>query len=213
MINNRNVSVSLALFLVVLLTQSRSFDFLLETAWGRFVLIMLIMVISYFNKILGSVVVLFVIIMFNHSDAAFFEGFTSKSSNNSTDASGNSVDASGNSVDASGNSVDASGNRVDASGNRVDASGNRVDASGNSLDASGNNSNHKPNKNKNVNPMPTPPSNITSNAKEGFDLIGTENTIKRGKQSNSIPVKNSRSDNVDVSPYEGFVNNHTFSSI
>jgi hypothetical protein len=196
MINNRNVSVSIALFLVVLLTQSRSFDFLLETVWGRFVLIMLIMVISYFNKILGIVVVLFVIVMFNHSDAAFFEGFTSKSS--STDASGNSTDASGNSVDASGNSVDASGNSVDASGNSVDAS---------------NNSTHKPNKNKNVNPMPTPPNSNTSNAKEGFDVIGTENSIKRGKQSNSIPVKNSTSSDVEVSPYEGFVNNHTFSSI
>ena len=186
LINSRNVSVSIALFLIALLSQSKSFDFLLETVWGRFILIMLIMVISYFNKILGSVVVLFVIIMFNHSDAAFFEGFTSNSDSSSVDASGNSVDASGNIVDASGNITDASGNTK-----------------------------HTPNKNKNNDAvsLPTPTNNSMSTAKEGFDLIGTENTIKRGKQSNSIPTKNSTSDDVDVSPYEGFVNNHTFSSI
>ena len=38
---------------------------------------------------------------------------------------------------------------------------------------------------------------------EGFDILGIENNIKRGKQSNSIPV-NSFTRNVDfVSPYDG----------
>jgi hypothetical protein len=38
---------------------------------------------------------------------------------------------------------------------------------------------------------------------EGFDLIGTENTIKRGKQSNSISVNNFSKISDNVSPYEG----------
>jgi len=38
---------------------------------------------------------------------------------------------------------------------------------------------------------------------EGFDLQTTENNIKRGKQSNSIPVNQYYNQSIDVSPYEG----------
>jgi hypothetical protein len=44
--------------------------------------------------------------------------------------------------------------------------------------------------------------NVSSKAIEGFDLQSTENCIKRGKQSNSIPVNQYTKQSVEVSPYE-----------
>ena len=40
-------------------------------------------------------------------------------------------------------------------------------------------------------------------AAEGFDILGIENNIKRGKQSNSIPVNSFMRDADSVAPYEG----------
>ena len=71
------------LLLVLLLSQSRIFDFLFETSLGRTILIIFILVISYTNKILGIVSVLFIIIMFNQSNISYMEGFT--------DACGNEI--------------------------------------------------------------------------------------------------------------------------
>jgi hypothetical protein len=42
-----------------------------------------------------------------------------------------------------------------------------------------------------------------SKAAEGFDILGIENNIKRGKQSNSIPVNSFMRDADSVAPYEG----------
>jgi len=66
------------LTLVIILSQSRFFDFLIDTALGRAALICLIIGISYTHKILGVVAVLFVIIMFNQSYLGSSEGFTSQ---------------------------------------------------------------------------------------------------------------------------------------
>jgi hypothetical protein len=38
---------------------------------------------------------------------------------------------------------------------------------------------------------------------EGFDILGLENNIKRGKQSNSIPVNQLSRNANDISPFEG----------
>jgi uncharacterized membrane protein YfhO len=42
----------------------------------------------------------------------------------------------------------------------------------------------------------------TNVAIEGFDLQTTENNIKRGKQSNSIPVNQYNNQSIEVAPYE-----------
>ena len=49
-----------------------------------------------------------------------------------------------------------------------------------------------------------------NNAIEGFDLQSTENTIKRGKQSNSIQVNPYLKTSVDVAPYEGHIHANSF---
>jgi hypothetical protein len=76
LLSKNSMGVSIMLLLVLLLSQSRIFDFLFETSLGRTILIIFILVISYTNKILGIVSVLFIIIMFNQSNISYMEGFT-----------------------------------------------------------------------------------------------------------------------------------------
>lgn len=76
-VSMNNIGAVISLFLVILLSQSMVFNFLLDTPLGRAILILFILVISYTNKILGVVSVLFIIIMFNNSDIGYLEGFTS----------------------------------------------------------------------------------------------------------------------------------------
>jgi len=81
LVSKNNMGVVATLILVILLSQARFFNFLIDTALGRAFLILFILVISYVNKILGVVAVLFIIIMFNQSSIGYMEGFTSDSSN------------------------------------------------------------------------------------------------------------------------------------
>ena len=77
LLSKNNIGVVSTLILVILLTQARVFDFLIDTSLGMFILIIFILGISYTNKILGIVAVLFIIISFNNSDIGYLEGFTS----------------------------------------------------------------------------------------------------------------------------------------
>jgi hypothetical protein len=67
------IGVIATLLLIIILSQAKFFNFLIDTAVGRIVLITFILGISYTNKILGIVSVLFIIIMFNQS--GIYEGF------------------------------------------------------------------------------------------------------------------------------------------
>jgi hypothetical protein len=80
-----------ALLLLILLSQSKFFNFLLDTALGRSILILFILGISYINKILGVVSVLFIIIMFNNSDIGYMEGFTNSLPKNTTTTTENTT--------------------------------------------------------------------------------------------------------------------------
>ena len=81
LVSKNNLGVVTALLLVVILSQGRFFNFLLDTALGRAVLILFILFISYTNKILGVVSVLFIIIMFNNSNFGYMEGATTMGPN------------------------------------------------------------------------------------------------------------------------------------
>ena len=88
LVSKNNMGIGITLILVILLSQSRFFDFLTDTPSGRIILLALIILIAYTNKILGLLAVLFVIIAFNQNDISvvqsynFYEGF---------DGSGNST--------------------------------------------------------------------------------------------------------------------------
>lgn len=186
LMSKNNIGCAVALFFVILLSQSKFFNILIDTVLGRMVLIAFLLIISYLNKILGVVVVLVIVIMFNHSNIGYMEGFTSDASNN---ASNNAV-----TTDASNNnalSTDASNNPSPSPSPSPPSPPSRPSPSP---------------------PSPSPPSPPASTATEGFDIIGKESNIKRGKQSNSIPVNDFMRESVSVAPYEGSAHLDSFSA-
>jgi hypothetical protein len=81
LVSKNNMGVVMSLILVVLLSQSRFFDFLMDTPLGRMVLLAFVILIAHTNKFLGLVAVLSIIIAFNHNEMNmvhgynFYEGF------------------------------------------------------------------------------------------------------------------------------------------
>jgi hypothetical protein len=158
LMSKNNIGGAVSLLFVILLSQSKIFNILIDTVLGRMVLIAFLLIISYLNKILGVVAVLIIVMMFNHSSIGYMEGFTSDASthaNIKTDASNNATT---------------------------------------------------------VIPIAPPAVPPKSTAAEGFDIIGKESTLKRGKQSNSIPVNDFMRESVSVAPYEGSVHLDSFSA-
>ena len=84
LVSKNNLGAVATLFLVILLSHARFFDFLIDTALGRAILILFILGISCVNKILGVVAVLVIIIAFNNSDIGYLEGFNGSPNTNNT---------------------------------------------------------------------------------------------------------------------------------
>jgi hypothetical protein len=74
--SKNNMGAIATIILIILLSQSRFFNFLIDTALGRVFLLAFILAITCMNKILGVIVVLFIMIMFNQSTIGYMEGFT-----------------------------------------------------------------------------------------------------------------------------------------
>lgn len=187
LVSKESMGVILLLFVVLLLSQSRFFDFLFHTTLGRAVFILLLLLISYAHKVLGVVAVLIAVIMFNVKDDVYYEGF-----------------------DASGNLGGGKKSIVSAIASNVTSSLSSNDTSN---DASNNSTNTNGTKAKIVVAKKKSEQDISGNvATEGFDLLGTENTLKRGKKSNSIPVSNSVRKSENVEPFFQSSFGNTFSS-
>lgn len=162
--NKKNMAGSIFLLGLLFVTQSRMFDVLINNYLGRLILIALIVAISYTNKILGIVGVLFIVIAFNNMEYrySFMEGF---------DASGN--------MDMSGNKL--SQEQVDTITAKVEEIAQARQEARAALDASMNGS-------EKINVVTEKISEKTTGGMEGFNMIGMENEIKRGKNSNTIPI-------------------------
>ena len=218
-IKQNSISVFLSLFLVILLSQSKMFNFLIDTYLGRILLLVFIIVISYLNKILGVVSVLFIIILFNQYKFGI-EGFVA---NNAIVAANTPVGAPrrrrANVVD---NRTDVAENVVD---NRTDADifDRRTDliTEGFASVAAANTSIGAPRRRRaNVVDNRTdvaedvvdsntygPIERINDYITEGFDIIGQETTLLRGKQSNSIPVSKRSGKKNNVDPIDNAISN------
>ena len=183
LVDKKNMGVVALLLLVIILSQSRFFNFLIDTALGRAFLIAFIIFISCCHKIMGIVGVLLIIIMFNKSGFGILEGFDAGQIKAKMDASGAVPPAPApapatSTVDASGSTVDASGAQVpNLSEIQKQLHSKIAEAQAQAQAAQG-------------------------QAKEGFDLIGTESRLKSGKQSNSISVNNKTKSSEHVSPSE-----------
>jgi hypothetical protein len=175
LISKNNVGTVVLFLLVIALSQAKAFNFLIDSALGRFFLIVCIVGLSYSHKILGVVGVLFVIIMFNSN--MYYEGFGNKSND----------DSSNDDSSDSNTQLDEDQIKAMIKEQIAEAAKNKA-SSENSSDSSSDSSSKK---SKNF------------KASEGFDVLGMENSIKRGKQSNSIPVSSFMKDSDSISPYEG----------
>lgn len=181
LVSKNNLGAVTALSLVILLSQSRFFNFLLDTTLGRAVLILFILIISYTNKILGVVSVLFIIIMFNNSDIGYMEGFTAPSNMEST----TETTTESTTETTVNNDANTKPTLTDEQKKQIltQLQEKAKDTDGSTVTTS------------------------SSVASEGFDIIGAENSIKRGKQSNSIPVNTFTSESDDVEPFASFGGN------
>jgi hypothetical protein len=195
LISKNNIGGAMALLLVILLSQARIFNTLLDTVLGRMVLLAFLLVISYLNKILGVVSVLLIIIMFNNSTLGYMEGFTSDSEDKEKDKETIKSDA-----ENTANTVESDAeNTANTAKSDAENTGNTVKS-----DAENTANTAKSDAENTANTLKTKMS-------EGFDIIGKENNIKRGKQSNTIPVNDFMRESDHVLPHEGFGNFESFS--
>ena len=178
LVSKNNLGVVISLLLVILLSQGRVFNFLLDSALGRAILILFILVISYTNKILGVVSVLFIIIMFNNSDIGYMEGFTNSSSTNNSNS--NSTTNMSSKMPTNSNK-DTTSTSTDTT--TTTTTPTLTDEQKQQLMATL----QEKAKDKDTSTV-TSSSAAVSGGVEGFNTFETERNIQKGKQSNSIPV-------------------------
>jgi len=195
--SKNNIGILVTLILVILLCVSKFFDFLTETHLGRIILLAFIVVISYTHKLLGLLAVLFVIIAFNNYDTNMVHGY-SFNVYEGFEGSGNSVDASGNSTS---NAILQ---------DKIKILQAKEDIIKNQLNAI----QQKSSQSSTISSSSAASTNTESfrGGKEGFVMSDRETNILRGKQSNSIPIFNSREQNDDINPSDKSVFTSNFAS-
>jgi len=209
-----NIGVVATLFLIILLTQSRVFNFLLNTYLGRLLLILFILGISCCDKIFGVIAILFIIIFFNQN-FTFIEGLeTSETSETSKieqklTSIKDSIDAIKSSISAkqSGDktSTEQLADEISASDTTAQSSGNPIyDKLAKALS-----------ENKNSESTTTPTGSKMSSLKglEGFNMIEREDRMLRGKQSNTIPVSNNNTNSNNIDPSDITIFSSSYASI
>jgi len=194
-LGKNSIGICLSLLLVILLSESRLFKIFTDTYLGRAFLIIIILFASYLHKILGVVCVLIIIIMFNNNNnnifSSYYEGFEDNSSDATDDKKNTKVTVtdSVSTTTTMGNNkpittpTSVPNDKIDVVTSSASSSKNAKNVAGNTDDNSATNNN-------------------ATKAIEGFDLQSTENNIKRGKQSNSIPVNQYNKQSIEVAPYE-----------
>jgi hypothetical protein len=198
LVDKKNMGGVSLLLLLIILSQSRFFNFLIDTALGRAFLIAFIIFICCCHKIMGVIAVLLIIIMFNRSQIGILEGFDSGQIN--TEQIKDNIQAKIQSK------IDACGNDTST----ATATSSPAPVSTTSTDSTTTAPAPAPAPTTTTAPASTSPSTTSTNlaslqskvseAKEGFDLIGTESTLKSGKQSNSISVNNKARSSENVLP-------------
>jgi hypothetical protein len=176
LVSRKSMGIIISLTLIILLLQSRFFYFLLDTILGRSLLVLFLLFIASTSKILGIFVVLYIIILCNNSNIGYIEGF-------STDNSTNVSDTKDDTKRKTTEKIESTKVKVNSTKDISNTSNINKEITSKVL--------NKTNK------------NLTTGGAEGFDIIGTETNILRGKPSNQIPVNSQIKDNFNISPFEG----------
>jgi hypothetical protein len=236
LVSKNNVGVVLILLLVIFLSQNKTLNFLIDTYLGRIFLILILLIVSYCHKILGIVFVFLVIISFNYHNR-YFEGLTTATQQ--TSASPENKDERREIVinDATLNAPKFNPNMI--TNTEMDQAAlaqvvNTTPTTTTSTTTTPTTTTPTTTTSTTTTPTTTTPTTTTpttsttttptTTTTEGFsknltkgyqdiDIIGTEHAIKKGKQSNSIPVNSfSRSsDNVSAVDINTLFN-HNFST-
>lgn len=181
LVSKNNMSIVITFILVILLSQSRLFDFLTETYLGRMIILLLIIFISHTNKFLGLLAVLFIIIAFNHYSLEgnivhsynYYEGF---------DVSGNSTAS-----EIMQDKINIYKAKEDIIKQKITALQNQSNAAQTATTTSSATSGTT--------------TSESFGGREGFCMTDKETNILRGKQSNTIPVlNNTREQDDNISP-------------
>jgi hypothetical protein len=181
-LSKNSIGVVLALLLVILLSESRLFKLLTDTYLGRAFLIIIILFASYLNKILGVASVFIIVIMFNNfGNKSFYEGIdgtvsATNTNNKTTKQPKDSTDDDKNRKQNTSTTSESINTHTSVPNDKVTVT---TSSSSSSTEKAG------------------------FRSIEGFDLQSTENNIKRGKQSNSIPINQYNNQSIEVAPYEG----------
>jgi hypothetical protein len=194
-LSKNSIGIFFTLLLVILLSESRLFKIFTDTYLGRIILISILIFVSYLNKIVGTVCVFIIVIMFSIMKSSY-EGFD-----------GNKEDDNKKATEEEKNNIknelgkDASETTTTTGGNNTTTP---TEVSNETKTSSTDDVTVSPDKKIDV--VTTASADENKNAVttiEGFDLQSTENNIKRGRQSNSIPVNKYKKQNIEVDPYEG----------
>jgi hypothetical protein len=205
MVNKNSVGGAGLLLFFIVISQARLFDFLIDTSLGRIFLILFLICLSYCHGILGVVGVLLIIIAFNHSGLSFLsEGFENTSTTATPTAGDGTLKAK---LQANPTAAAAVKAQIQA---KATASGKTLpttttDPTTTTTDPT-TTTTTDPTTTTTTDPTTTTTTDsfVTTRGLEGFDVLGIENNLKRGKQSNSIPTSSySKQDSDFISAYEG----------
>jgi len=210
LIHKNSFGVIIVLLLIILLSQSKTFNFLIDTSLGRLCLIFLIIAASYIHNILGVVMVLFIIIMVNQNTIEYnnWNDWNQLDPWNSFDNYNYIEGFTG----PSGETIDASNiaNKIaSVTAPATNAAATTAANAANTAAAIKNNIANKIASVKNNSPAPATTSGFTG--MEGFNIIDTEGSILKGKKSNELPIfSNARIQNNNIEPTNSsiFINNY-----
>jgi cytoskeletal protein RodZ len=217
LVSKNNVGIVGTLILAIFLSQSRSMDFLFRTALGRLILIVLILAMSYTNKILGVVGVLFIIVMFSSSNINFMEGLDNMDATTPDAVTDALTDAL---TTTTTDTITTDTTTTDTPSTTTPATTAGATAKkakqvvGTPIDESQTGVTEDTTTTTTTEDITTEDAgdniNTTENAGvESFDIIGLERNIQKGKNSNSIPINNNNYDD-NVLPTD-FINKLGFS--
>ena len=202
-----NVCIGCMILLLVFLSETKLLQPLFHTYFGRFLIFLLIVGFSSLQPILGIITVVILVIAFYtsaRSDPLYFEGMTTSGSATATEsatkdtkdtkASADSTTAKASSSDSTTAKASTDSTTVKAVADKKSTTDANANANTSISDSIGNI------KNKIMDSMPGKSSDAAS--KEGFDLIGTESQLKKGKQSNSVTVLPQSKHSENILPFD-----------
>jgi len=195
------IGIFVTLLLVILLCQTRFLNFFIDTYFGRFIFVFLILGISYLNKIFGVIGVLFLIIMFNQSDIGYIEGFTdgqlstNQHINNLKTIKEKKITAIKNKI----NSTEPTTATTESTNTTTEPTTTESTTT-------------EPTTTTTTEPTTT--TTETFSGREGFNIIDREGSILKGKRSNEIPVFNeTRKQSEYIEPVDKSVFSNNYSLI